>query len=167
VVGIVKNLIAIAVIGGIEHLFALYIRPLLYVDLFLLYTVYAGLLMQQVSAAYSGFLAGALQDLLSGFPVGVNGFSKTILGFGIATVNRYMILDSTWIRLGAVLAASLINSAVLAALLYTLEQSIPVHFFQTSVIQATSNSMAALILFHIADRVRRGGQKQLAKPYAD
>ncbi|HEY2933708.1 MAG TPA: rod shape-determining protein MreD [Acidobacteriota bacterium] len=164
---IVKNLVAIAVIGMIEHLLALYLRPLLYVDLFLLYSVYAGLMMQQVSAAYSGFLAGALQDLLSGFPIGVNGFSKTILGFGIATVNRYVILDSLWVRLGAVLAASLINSAVLACLLYTLEQSIPVHFFQTSVIQATSNSMAALILFQIADRIRRGGKKQLARPYAD
>ncbi|HEV8130846.1 MAG TPA: rod shape-determining protein MreD [Acidobacteriota bacterium] len=154
-------------ISLIEVLFSLYLPFLLYVDLFLLYSVYTGLTSSQLAAAYGGFAAGMIQDVINSFPVGINGFSKTVLGFVVATFSRYVVLDSNWLRLVVVVCASILNSAILGGLLYILDQAIPVHFFQTSLIQATCTSAAALVLFQLADRLRRGTAKQLARPYAD
>ncbi len=157
----------VGIITLVEALLSLYLPFLLYVDLFLLYSVYTGLIASQLVAAYGSFVAGATQDVLNNLPIGINGFSKTVVGFTIATTSRFVVLDSTWLRFLIVLCASLLNSAMLGALLYTLDQALPVHFLQTSLIQAGCTSAAALVLFQMADRVRRGRDKQLARPYAD
>ena len=164
---LLKHMAVIGIITLAEALLSLYLRFLLYVDLFLLYSVYTGLIASQLSASYAGFAAGAIQDVLNNLPIGINGFSKTALGFTVATVSRFVVLESTWLRFFIVLAASLLNSAILGGLLYTLDQALPVHFFQTSLIQAACTSAAALVIFQMADRFRRGRDKQLARPYAN
>jgi rod shape-determining protein MreD len=166
-VSAVKLLVILGIIGLVEHLFSLYLTSLLYVDLFLVFTVYVGFVTSQTNASYTGFLAGALHDVIGGYPIGINGFSKTVVGFAVATMDRYVVLDSTWIRILVVLCATPLNSLVFAGLLYTLGQEIPVHFIRTSIIQALCNSVAGLILFQVLDRVQRGADKQLARPYVD
>lgn len=162
-----KNLAPLVGITLAEHLFSLYLPALLYVDLFTLYAVYGGLVASQLAASYYGFFAGLIQDSISGLAIGVNGFSKTVLGFAVATLDRYVMLDSTWLRLGVVLSASLLNSAIVAGLLYILGQAIPARAAEAALVQALCTSAAAPALFGLADRFRRGGDKQLARPYVD
>lgn len=162
-----RSLMPLVVITLAEHLFSIYLPALLYIDLFLLYAVYGGLVAFQPAASYYGFLAGIVQDSITGLAIGVNGFSKTVLGFAVATLGRYIMLDSTWLRLAVVLSASLLNSSMVAGLLYILGQPVPAHTVQMVLVQAVCTSAAAPALFGLADRVRRGGDKQLARPYVN
>ena len=165
-----KSLAAVLVIALVEYLAGLYFPALLYMDLFLLFAVYVGLIAGPLAAEYSGFLAGITQDILGHSPVpalGINGFSKTVLGFAVSLTNRYLVLDSTWLRLLTVLCASFFNSAIIGSLLYILGQSVPARFAQTALVQAACASAAAAVLFRVTDRIRRGTLKQLARPYAD
>ncbi|MBI4456378.1 MAG: rod shape-determining protein MreD [Acidobacteria bacterium] len=163
----VRSVAAVVLISVVEHLLSLYLPALLYMDLFLLYSVYVGLIASPLTAVYSGFFVGAIQDVLSGLSIGMNGFSKTVIGFAAATARRYIVLDSTWLRFLAVLCASLLNMAIIGGLLYILGQPIRADFVRTSLIQAVCTSLGALVLFQVVDRLRRGTDKQLARPYAD
>ncbi|MBI2820940.1 MAG: rod shape-determining protein MreD [Acidobacteria bacterium] len=158
---------ALALITLVEHLLSLYLPTLLYVDLFLLYAVYSGLVGSQVAAAYSGFLAGAIQDVLYGFSIGIHGFSKTALAFAVATSNRYILLDSAGLRFPLVVSASLLNSAMIAGLLYILGQPIPPSFVRISLLQVVCTAAGAVVLFPAVDRLRHRGEKELARPYID
>ena len=163
------SLAALAVIAAVEYLAGLHWPVWLYLDFFLLYTVYSALMSGALHAQYAGLAAGLTEDLLGYSPVhalGVNGFCKTVVAFAVWTANRYVVLDSLWLRLLTVVSASLLNSVIVACLLYILGQSIPAHFAQTALTRALCTSAAAVLLFRVADRIRRGTGKQLARPYA-
>jgi rod shape-determining protein MreD len=166
-VNFLRSLAPLVGITLVEHLLSIYLPLLLYVDLFLLYIVYRGLMASQITASYTGFVGGVVQDSISGLAIGINGFSKTVLGFGVSTLGRYIMLDSTWLRLAVVLSCSLLNSALVGGLLYILGQSMPEHTLEKASVQAVCTAVAGLALFGLADRMRRGTHKQLAKPYVD
>ena len=130
------------------------------VDLILILTVYVGLMRDQWLGMGVGFVAGLVSDVAPGMGgiVGVGGFTKTVVGFLVATVGVRFSLEGPLMRVAALALASLFN-AVMAVLLYamldwpvggslTMADHIRVIGFETA-----ANVVFGVFIFYLLDKV--------------
>jgi len=76
-----------------EIVFANYLPVALYLDLSLVLALYIGWNSSPAKGAVSGFAFGLLQDAISGIYLGLNGLSKTLMGFGGAYLSKWLLLE--------------------------------------------------------------------------
>ena len=131
-----------------------------YVDLTLLVTVYFALMRDPVVGMVVGFVAGLAGDLAPGAGpvVGVGGFSKTCIGYLIATIAVRFSLESAPIRVLIVAVSSLVNSALFIGLHGLMGQSLtqetaPERLVLRVLVEAAANLVAGVGLFWLLDRV--------------
>ncbi|MCC6744574.1 MAG: rod shape-determining protein MreD [Acidobacteria bacterium] len=131
-----------------------------YVDMTLLVTVYFALMRDPVVGMLTGFVAGLAGDLAPGAGpvVGVGGFSKTSIGYLIATIAVRFSLESAPIRVLIIAVSSLANSALFIVLHGLMGQSLtqeaaPERLVLKVLIEATANLVAGVGLFWVLDRI--------------
>ncbi len=127
-----------------------------WLDLPLIVTVYFGLKLQSPLRGLSvGVVAGLLQDALSHGPVGLNGLSKTIVGFVASSFSRRIEAEHIAIRAAALLVFSVVDLAILAfleRLFYAKHFSWAHYHF---VYSPLLNVVIGLPVFWLGDRFRR------------
>ena len=84
-------------------------EPLAYIDFPLIIIVYAALQRNSVRAILFGTISGLAVDALSGGLLGANGFTKTIIAFGVAEIARRVYLDNLLLRIPVIAGASVLN----------------------------------------------------------
>ena len=81
-----------------EIVFANYLPAALYLDVSLVLALYIGWNSSPAKGAISGFSFGLLQDAISGIYLGLNGLSKTLMGFGGAYLSKWLLLEGLLAR---------------------------------------------------------------------
>ena len=84
-------------------------EPLAYIDFPLIVVVYAALQRNSIRALLFGTIGGLAVDALSGGLLGANGFTKTIIAFGVSEIARRVYLDNLLLRIPVIAGASVLN----------------------------------------------------------
>ena len=87
-------------------------EPLAFIDFPLIIVVYAALQRNSIRAILFGTLAGLAVDALSGGLLGANGFTKTIIAFGVSEIARRVYLDNLLLRIPVIAGASVLNGLI-------------------------------------------------------
>jgi rod shape-determining protein MreD len=127
-----------------------------WLDLPLIVTIYFGLSYRDSIRGMSiGVVAGLLQDALSHGPIGINGVTKTVVGFFTSSVSGRIEVEHTVIRMTALWFYSVVNLVLFALLEKVFFASrfswAHYHFVFTPLL----NVALGLPLFFLGDRLRK------------
>ncbi len=87
-------------------------EPLAYIDFPLIIVVYAALQRNSIRAILFGTIGGLAVDALSGGLLGANGFTKTLIAFGVSEIARRVYLDNLLLRIPVIAGASVLNGLI-------------------------------------------------------
>jgi len=124
-------------------------------DLPLVVTVYFALGRRSpVQGTIMGAVMGLFEDALTHHAIGVNGVAKTCVGFLAASVGIRIDVDNHTIRLLLNFVLSLVSSAIFV-FVYRVMLGLEFEWFWlTEVFRAIGNSLVALVLFPLLDRLQ-------------
>ncbi|MBZ5536116.1 MAG: rod shape-determining protein MreD [Acidobacteriia bacterium] len=134
----------------------LWLPRISWLDLPLIVTIYFGLSYRDSIRGMSiGVVAGLLQDALSHGPLGINGVTKTVVGFFTSSVSGRIEVEHTVIRMTALWLFSVVDLGVFAVLEKIFFASrfswAHYHFVFTPIL----NAVIGLPLFYLGDRLRK------------
>jgi rod shape-determining protein MreD len=108
-----------------------------------------------ISGTLTGAIIGLLQDALSGLPIGINGVTKSIVGFLAASIGVRIDVENSGTRFllnfGFALLASIIYILITRVLLGT---EVPIAWTQ-ELLRAVANGLLAVPLFLLMDMTKR------------
>jgi len=122
-----------------------------FVDLSLILIAYWALYRSRTQALFVGSLTGILQDALLGWPLGYNGFGKTLAAFVIAEASRRFNIEGMWIRFLLVAASGCLSSLSIFMLFLLLQRSTSSVFLGASLMQALITAGVSALLFAALD----------------
>lgn len=124
-------------------------------DLPLVVTVYFALGRRSpVQGTIMGAVMGLFEDALTHHAIGVNGIAKTCVGFLAASVGVRIDVDNQTIRLLLNFLLSLVSSAIFV-FVYRVMLGLEFEWFWlTELFRAVGNSLVALVLFPLLDRLQ-------------
>lgn len=124
-------------------------------DLPLVVTVYFALGRRNpIQGTIMGAVMGLFEDALSHRPIGVNGVAKTVAGYLAASVGIRIEVDNQAIRLMLNFGFSLLSSA-LYLVVHRFLLGLALNWsWLTELLRAVGNSLIAMLLFPMLDRVR-------------
>ena len=129
--------------------------PYDYFDLPLVVTIYFALCRRDpVQGTLLGAAMGLFEDALSHHAIGINGIAKTMVGFLAASIGRRIEVENVTVRIIVTFVLSMVASAVylfVARFLLNLEVDWK---WLAEVFRATGNSVIALMLFPLLDRLQ-------------
>lgn len=123
-----------------------YIRGLMYFDAGLVITVYYALQGNKISSAFIGSLIGLIQDAILNLTLGINGFSKALIGYTIALLSKKLVIESTLTQMLALLGSCLTNLIIVSGLLSLVEWKIPPDFLKHAIIQSIVTSIVGTVV---------------------
>ena len=109
--------VALAVVGAflVQTLGGRYFWPIQsYLDLFLLTAAGFGLMEDRQIGMFAGTAAGLVQDVFSGAPLGLNGVSKTTIGY-LAGIAGHRLVVRGWVGRFLFLAAATASDRIILA----------------------------------------------------
>jgi len=124
-------------------------------DLPLVVTVYFALGRRSpIQGTFMGAAMGIFEDALSNHAIGVNGIAKTIVGFLAASVGVRIDVENHTIRLILSFLLSLLAGAIYV-FVYRILLGLELEWnWYTELFKAIGNSIIALILFPLLDRIQ-------------
>jgi rod shape-determining protein MreD len=156
----VKVVLVLLVAAALEGQVPLYWPPSRYVDLPLIVTVYFALMRDPFLGMLVGCAAGLAGDLAPGAGpiVGVGGFSKTVIGFVIASVGVRFSLEGPLMRVIVLALASLVNSLLFVGLYELLDQEVmgdgtAGDLARTVGFEMAANLLLGVFIFVIFDKI--------------
>lgn len=133
-----------------------------FLDLSLILIAYWAIYRSRVQALFMGSLTGILLDALLGWPLGYNGFGKTLAAFVIGQVARRFNVEEAWIRFVLVASASCTSSLSVYLLFALLERASSSDFIGSSIMQALVTAAVAVVVFAALDAYERAQQAKRA-----
>jgi rod shape-determining protein MreD len=124
-------------------------------DLPLIITVYFALGRRNpIQGTIMGAAMGIFEDALTHRPIGINGVAKTAVGFLASSVGVRIVVENQTIRLVLNFLLSLLSSAIVV-FVYRFLLGLDLHWrWVTELYSAIGNSLIAMVLFPILDRLR-------------
>jgi rod shape-determining protein MreD len=127
-----------------------------FLDLSLLLAAYWAIYRSRTQALFVGSLTGILLDAALGWPLGYNGFGRTLAAFVIGQCwKRFNTADQPWVRFSIFAAASCINSASIYLLFWFMQRSSSGIFPGASLLQAVITAGVGVVMFAAMDGYRR------------
>jgi rod shape-determining protein MreD len=126
-------------------------EPLAYVDLPLIFIVYAALQRDAIKAVLFGSIAGLAIDALSGGLLGANGFSKTLVAFVVSELARRVYMDNLLLRIPVIAAASMMDDLVYYGLHRLLGQEPSVSAVTTIAYTLIGTTIAGTFIYLLLD----------------
>jgi rod shape-determining protein MreD len=124
-------------------------------DLPLVVTVYFALGRRSpIQGTIMGAAMGLFEDALTHHPIGVNGIAKTAVGFLAASVGVRIEVENLIVRLLLNFLLSLLSSAIYLFVTRFLLGLAPEWSWLTELLRAVGNSLIALVLFPVLDRLQ-------------
>lgn len=126
-------------------------------DLPLLVTIFFAVSRRSpITGALTGAIIGLLEDALTGQPIGVNGMSKTVIGYIAASIGLQVDVEAWTTRIAMNFLFSLLNSLLLFLIVRRLlglsqEQLLWRH----ELLRAVINTAVAMPIFLLLDRTKR------------
>lgn len=104
----------------------------------------------------TGAAIGLIQDALTGRPIGVNGMSKSVIGYIAASIGVQVDVDSLLTRVIMNFVFSLLNSAILFLIDRRLLGQAGLHIqWLQELLRALANTVIAIPIFLLLDTTRR------------
>jgi rod shape-determining protein MreD len=129
--------------------------PYAWFDLPLVVTVYFALDRRSpIQGTLMGAAMGLFEDALSHHAIGVNGVAKTLVGFLAASIGVRIDVENHTIRLAMNFLLSLLSSALVVFVSRVLLGLDMEWRWFTALFTAIGNSLVALILFPLLDRLQ-------------
>lgn len=127
-----------------------------YLDLSLILVAYWAIYRNRVQALFVGALTGLLLDAALGWPLGYNGFGRTVAAFLIGQCwKRLNTTEQTWIRFSIIAASSCLSSLSIFMLFLLLQRSLNRIFLGASILQAFITAAVAMIVFAALETYKR------------
>ena len=122
-------------------------------DPFLLVLVYCGLEGGEVHGMLAGAAAGWIQDVHFGGPVvGLSGFSKVLVGFGVGVAGGRFLLTGPGPRLLVLFTASLADSVIFQQLAAVFDLRLGELSALALVARAATNALLGTALYEVLDQ---------------
>jgi rod shape-determining protein MreD len=125
------------------------------VDLSLVLVAYWILYRSRTQALFVGSLTGILQDAILDWPLGFNGFGKTLAAYAFAEATRRFNIEGIWTRFVFLAASSCLSSFSMFILFLLLQRSSSRVFLGASIIQALITAGVGSLLFAALDNHNR------------
>jgi rod shape-determining protein MreD len=120
-------------------------------DLSLVLIAYWALYRSRVQALFVGSLSGLLMDATLGWPLGYNGFGRTLAAFAIGAAARRFNLEGAAVRFATIAVASALSSASMLALFAALQRQTGKVYLGTSLAQALITGAVGSALLSVVD----------------
>ncbi len=133
-----------------------------FVDLSLILIIYWAVYRSRTQALFVGSLTGILQDAVLGWPLGYNGFGKTLAAFAVAEAVRRFDVEGLWIRFVVIAASSCLSSLSMFALFLLLQRSTSSIYLGASLMQALITAGVGALLFAALDTYKQVYTKKLS-----
>ncbi|HSF18864.1 MAG TPA: hypothetical protein VLK65_25285 [Vicinamibacteria bacterium] len=127
-----------------------------YVDLFAVISAGFGLVHGRMFGMLTGIAAGLVQDVFSGGHLGINGISKTTVGYVAGIAGHHLIIRGWSSRVLFFLLASGLDLVILAALGAAIEEPRVLGEGLRPIYLCIGNIIAGMILIRVIDRPERG-----------
>jgi rod shape-determining protein MreD len=138
----------------VQLLLANYFVRGLYLDLPLILVLYVACYSSPSRAALTGTVFGLIQDAIYGSSLGLNGLSKTLIGFGGSYLSRVFRLEDALSRSILMLAVSLADGVIVYLMLLILEQPISHGFWFNALVRAAVTGGVGGIGSRLYDRFK-------------
>lgn len=126
-----------------------------FMDLSLIIVVYWALYRNRTQAMFVGSMAGLLQDAVLGWPLGFNGFGKTLAAFLAGQAAKHFNVEGAWLRFALIMAVSFINTLSIFLLFLLLQRTVNVVFLGASLMQSIITGAAGTLAFAALDSYNR------------
>lgn len=122
-----------------------------FLDLSLILIAYWAIYRSRMQALFVGTLTGLMLDAVLGWPLGFNGFGKTLAAFLIGQVAKKLNVEAAWIRLVLIGASSCLSSLSIYLLFVLLQRSTSGMYLGASFVQAGITAVAGTLFFTVMD----------------
>lgn len=124
------------------------------VDLALIFTLYIAWNSNSVRGAGAGMLLGLVQDAVFGISLGINGISKTLIGFAAASVKQWAAPEGGLARALFLAALAVVDNFAVYGLLALLNQELRRGFWADFATEVVATALAGAVIFQVYDRVK-------------
>jgi rod shape-determining protein MreD len=122
-----------------------------FLDIPLILIAYWALYRSRIQALFVGSLTGVLLDAVLGWPLGFNGFGKTLTAFLIGQTSKHFNVEEGWMRFALMAGASFVSSLSVFFLFLLLGRSASPVFLEASLAQAVITALAGVLVFAAHD----------------
>jgi rod shape-determining protein MreD len=123
-------------------------------DLFLAVVLYVGWNSFAFKGGVTGSIFGLVRDSILGLDLGLNGLSKTLLGFLSAYLNRWIASESRLVRPAVLFLLAFSDRIILSGMLSMIGQSQPKSFMLYAVSEALVTGILSEMFFRFYNRIK-------------
>ena len=146
--------VLLALTAVTESLFANYFPAALYLDLALIFALYIGWYSSPARGAICGVGFGLLQDAISGIYLGINGLTKTLMGFGASYLSKWLLMEGLLARCFLIALLSLTDDLLVVGIRALVGQTIQQEIWLRTLIRVPVTGVAGGVFFCIYDRIK-------------
>jgi rod shape-determining protein MreD len=122
-----------------------------FLDLSLILIAYWATYRSRTQALFVGSITGILLDAVLGWPLGYNGFGKTLAAFVIGQTAKRVNLTEHWIRFLLMASASSVSSLSMFVLFRLMQRTSSSIFLGASLMQALITAGVGVLVFAVLD----------------
>ncbi len=127
-----------------------------FLDLSLLLVAYWAIYRSRIQAIFVGSLTGLLLDAALNWPLGYNGFGKTLAAFVIGQCwKRFNTAEQPWVRFTIIAASSCLSSASIFVLFWLMQRTTSVILLGNSILQSLITAGVGVLFFAVLDTYKR------------
>ena len=127
-----------------------------FLDLSLILVSYWAIYRSRTQALFVGSITGLLLDAAMGWPLGYNGFAKTLAAFAIGQCwKRFNTAEQLWVRFTIIAASSCLSSLSLFLLFWLMARKTSRIFLGASVLQALITAAVGIVIFACLENYKR------------
>ena len=123
-------------------------------DFLLIVVLYVGWNSYGFKGGLTGSLFGLVRDNLLGTYFGLNGLSKTIIGFSASYVSRWIAAESRLVRPALIVLLAFLDKMIVAGMLAVLGQSISDALWLSALSEAIVTGFLGESFFRLYNRVK-------------
>ena len=122
-----------------------------FLDLSLILVAYWAIYRSRTQALFVGSLTGLLLDAAMGWPLGYNGFGRTLAAFIIGQSWKRLNTRESWVQFAIIAVSSLASSVSMLILFWIMQRTTSRIFFGASLIQALVTAFITIVLFTVLE----------------
>ena len=131
-----------------------------FVDLSLILVAYWAVYRNRTQALFVGSLTGLLLDAAMGWPLGYNGFGKTLAAFIIGQCWKKFNTREHWVQFTIIAVSSLASSISVFALSWVMQRTSIGILLGASLIQALLTPFITIVLFTLMGTHKLNGENK-------
>lgn len=126
-----------------------------FLDLSLILVAYWAVHRSWTQALFVGSLTGLMLDAAMGWPLGYNGFGKTLAAFIIGHCWKRFNTRESWVQFAIIAVSSLASSVSILILFLIMQRATGRIFIGVSIVQALVTALITIVLFAVMDAYKQ------------